>query len=585
MRQFFKFLFASCLGTLIALFIVFFIVAGSIGAIASKANQPVSISSNSVLHLKLNNPIPELTDNIETASFELNPQRVLGLHDMVNVIEQAAEDDKIKGIFLEPEFTVSGFTTLSSLRQAIAKFKESGKFVYAYAPYYTQGAYYISSVSDEVALAPLGIVDWRGFSAQYPFFKDMLDRIGVDYEVFYAGRFKSASEPYRRNDMSEESKLQTRAFLEEMYRLMLEDVSASRSISVASLDAMANTYTGIDPEAAQESGLVDKLMYREAFLDEMREQLGLDAGDNIKFISPSDYYEEPVLQMKNDKIALIMAEGVIVDGKGQAAQVGDKDYVEIIEKIKQDDDIKAVVLRVNSPGGSAMASDHIWKALMDMRESGKPLVVSMGSLAASGGYYISAPADHIFAEPSTITGSIGVVSAIPQFQELLKQKIGVHFDSVKTGPFATGINPVFDMSEGEKRLLRTRTDQMYETFLQRVSEGRGMAVANVDSIAQGRVWVGTTAKEIGLVDELGGLDEAIAKAAELADLEEYATPVYPAPMNPWERLANDLMNPQESLQKMAVKEQLGSMYPYYRQLQEMADGHGMQMRLPFFVEQ
>ncbi len=585
MRQFFKFLFASCLGTLIALFIVFFIVAGGIGALVAESEAPQQISANSVLHLKLNQPIPELTDNVESASFELNPNKVLGLHDMVKAIKQAKEDDRIKGIFLEPEMTVAGYTTLSTLRASLADFKESGKFVQAYAPFYVQGAYYLSSVSDEVALAPLGIVDWRGFSAQYPFYKDMLDRIGVNYEVFYAGKYKSASEPYRRNDMSPESKEQTRAFLDEMYRLMLEDVSASRSITVAQLAALANEYAGINPEGALEGGLVDQIIYREGFLAKMRETLGLDTDDKINFVRLNEYYQAASPQFSTNKIAVVMAEGVIVDGKGQATQIGDKDYVKIIEGLRKDDDIKAVVLRVNSPGGSAMASDHIWQSLMDLRDTGKPLVVSMGSVAASGGYYIAAPANHIFAEPSTITGSIGVVSAIPQFQELLKQKIGVHFDSVSTGPFATGINPVFNMSEGEKRLLRNRTNQMYATFLDRVSTGRGMPVPAVDSIAQGRVWVGTTALDIGLVDELGGLDEAIAKAAGLAELEDYATPVYPAPKNQWQRLAEDLMNPQDALQKMALKEQLGSMYPYYRQLREMADGHGMQMRLPFLLEQ
>ncbi len=586
MRQFFKFLFASCLGTLIALFVIFAIVAGSIGALVSKAEQKAPVSANSVLHLKLNMPVPELMDNVETTSFELDPERALGLRDIIKAIEKAKNDDKIKGIFLEPEMPVASFTTLRAIRAALADFRSSGKFIYAYAPYYAQGGYYLSSVADKVTLAPLGVVDWRGFSAQYPFFKDVLDRIGVDYEVFFAGRYKSASEPYRRNSMSEPSKDQTRAFLEEMYRLMLEDVSANRELSTGVLDQLANTYAGIDPDVALSSGLVDQVIYREELMDQLREQIGLDSKDEINFVRLSSYYN-PVLDDVNsggEKIALLMAEGVIVDGKGQVAQIGDKTYVKLIQELKDDDNVKAVVLRVNSPGGSAMASDHIWQALMDLKASGKPLVVSMGSVAASGGYYIAAPADHIIAEPSTITGSIGVVSAIPQFQELLKQKIGIHFDSVKTGPFATGINPAFDMSEGEKALLRARTQKMYETFLSRVSTGRGMPVADVDSVAQGRVWVGTTAKEIGLVDQLGNLDDAIAKAAELANIKDYHTTTYPTPLHPWERLANELLSPKEAMQKMALKEQLGSFYPYYNYLKEMSDGQGMQMRLPFMMD-
>lgn len=586
MRQFFKFLFASCLGTFIALFVIFFIVVGSIGALAGKADQATPVSANSVLHLKLNQAIPELMDNVETASFELDPERILGLRDIIKAIEKAKDDDKIKGIFLEPEMPMASFTTMRAIREALVDFRTSGKFIYSYAPYYAQGGYYLSSVADKVTLAPLGVVDWRGFSAQYPFFKDVLDRIGVDYEVFFAGRYKSASEPYRRNSMSEPSKDQTRAFLGEMYRLMLEDVSETRGLSTAALDRLAATYAGIDPDDALSTGLVDQIIYREELLDQLRGQIGLDSNEDINFVKLSGYYN-PLLEDVNhggEKIALLMAEGVIVDGKGQVAQVGDKTYVKLIEKLKNDKSVKAVVLRVNSPGGSAMASDHIWQALMDLKASGKPLVVSMGAVAASGGYYIAAPADHILAEPSTITGSIGVVSAIPQFQELLKQKIGVHFDSVKTGPFAAGINPAFDMSEGEKALLRTRTQKMYETFLSRVSTGRGIPVAAVDSVAQGRVWVGTTAQEIGLVDELGNLDAAITKAAELASLEDYHTTTYPSPQHPWERLANELLNPQDALQKMALKEQLGSFYPYYNYLKEMSDGQGMQMRLPFMME-
>jgi protease-4 len=553
--------------------------------VVSKTEQKPAVSANSVLHLKMNQPVPELMDNIETASFELNPNRTLGLHDIIDAIEKAKEDDKIKGIFLEPEMPTASFTSLRSIRAALLDFRESGKFIYSYAPFYIQSGYYLASAGDKITLAPLGIVDWRGFSAQYPFYEDMLTRIGVNFEVFYAGRYKSASEPYRRNSMSKESKEQTRAFLEEMYRIMLEDVSTSRQLSTADLDNMANTYAGINPELALSGGLVDQIVYREELLLQMREQLGIASDDDINFVKLADYYDPTLKNDRNssNQIALLMAEGVIVDGKGKIAEVGDKTYVKLIQELQEDDDVKAIVLRVNSPGGSAMASDHIWQALMNLKTSGKPLVVSMGSVAASGGYYIAAPADHIIAEPSTITGSIGVVSAIPQFQDLLKQKLGVHFDSVQTGPFATGFNPVFDMSEAEKALLRSRTDQMYETFLSRVSTGRGMPVAEVDSVAQGRVWVGTDAYRIGLVDQLGNLDDAITKAASLAELEDYTTAAYPTPVHPWERLVNDLLEPKEALQEMALKEQLGTFYPYYCYMKQMADGKGMQMRLPFMM--
>lgn len=588
MAQFFKFLFASCLGTLVALFLLFFIVAGSIGAIAeSSTTTVVNVKPNSVLHLRMNKPIPELQDNVENASFELKHDPILGLHDMLDVIETAKEDDNIKGIFLEPEFMMTGFTSTAAIRDAIQNFKESGKFVTAYSGVYSQGGYYLSSVADEVNLAPLGIVDWRGFSVQYPFFKDILSRIGVEYEVFYAGRYKSASEPYRRNNMSDASKEQSRAFLEEMYRLMLADVSKTRDLTTQQLRQLADAYTGIQTEQALSEGLVDRVVYREAVVDGLRESLGLEEQKKINFVKPSEYFTAKVKSQRNrdgGRIAVLIAEGVIIDGEGKGAQIGDKTYVKLIEEIADDEEVKAVVLRVNSPGGSAMASDHIWQALMDLKSTGKPLVVSMGSVAASGGYYIAAPADAIFAEPSTITGSIGVVSAVPQLQDMLKQKLGVHFDSVSTGPFATGINPVFDMSEGERRILQSRTDVMYKTFLSRVSEGRGMEVLDVDSVAQGRVWVGTMAKQIGLVDKLGGLDEAIADVAERANLSDYHTVQYPKPKTPWERLFEDLMDNQSVVNNMVLQEQLGELYPYYQQVHEMATAKGPQMRLPMMLD-
>ena len=589
MRQFFKFLFASCLGTSIALFLLFFIFLGIGASFASKGGTSKTtehISANSVLHLKFDEVIPELTDNVQEAKFELDPQKTLGLHDIVASIKYAKTDDDIKGIFIEADQIQAGFTTLASIRNAIDDFKASGKFVYAYAPYYTQGAYYLASAGNKVALAPLGIVDWRGFSSTRMFFKDALERIGVHHEVFYAGKFKSASEPYRRNDMSENSKLQTHAFLDEMYRIMLEDVGNSRSITTSQLRDLANKYTGIDPQGALDGDLIDELIYREAFLEEIREEIGLDSDEKINFVKLTNYQSArvPFQEVHGEKIAILVAEGVIVDGKGEASKIGDKKYVKLIEKLRMDDNVKAVVLRVNSPGGSAMASDHIWQALMDLKATGKPVVASMGYLAASGGYYISCAADSIFAEPSTITGSIGVVSAIPQLQKMLNEKIGVHFDSVKTGPYAHGINVVFDMSEGEKALLENRTKAMYQTFLSRVSEGRKMPIAAIDSIAQGRVWVGTTAAEIGLVDRIGDLNDAIQTAADMAGLTDYETQMYPKQASPWERMLKEIMDPEEMMKTSMMKEQLGSLYPYYVQYKEMTDSKGLQMRLPIVVE-
>ncbi len=585
MRQFFKFLFASCLGTFIALIAIFALGLGSLTSLATSAVKTKEISANSVLHIELNEEIPELMDNVEAVSLELNSNRILGLHDIIRAIQEAKDDDDIKGILLEVDAIQSGFSNLQVLREALADFKGTGKFIHGYAPYYTQGAYYLVSVSDRVSLAPYGIVDWRGFSAQIPFFKTAMDRLGIDAEVFYAGRYKSATEPYRRTNMSPASKEQTEAFIEAMYQQMLAEVSASRGVPVAELRSAANTYAGLRTEYALQTGLVDEVEYREEVLADLRDQIGLAEDAKVKFARLNDYYHARVSSTpyQRDKVAVLIAEGAIVSGRGQAGQIGDERYVKLIEDLRQDDNVKAVVLRVNSPGGSANASDHIWQALVDLKASGKPVVVSMGSYAASGGYYIACIGDSIYTQPSTLTGSIGVYNIFPQFQEMLNDRLGITFDSVKTGPFATGLNPVFDLSPAEKQLMQNRTDYMYQTFLQRVSDGRNIPLAEVDSIAQGRVWVGAEAVEIGLADRLGNLQDAINGAAQLATLEDYQVITFPKPESPWERTLKDWLNQEEVITNIAMKRHLGAFYPHYQQLQEWVAEPGLQMRMPFYV--
>ena len=524
-------------------------------------------------------------DNIEASTLELNTDRTLGLHDIIRAVERAKNDDDIKGILLEVDMVMATFSNIQVLREALNDFKASGKFIHAYAPYYSQGAYYLASVSDRVSLAPYGIVDWRGFSAQIPFFKELMTRLGIDAEVFYAGRYKSATEPYRRTNMSPESRQQTDIFLEAMYRQMLEEVSVSRGVSVDELRDAAESYAGLRTEEALQSGLVDEIEYKEEVLADLRDQIGLSADTKISFARLHDYYQARVSSdpYQSDKIAVLIAEGTIVGGKGQAGQIGDERYVKLIEDLRKNDRVKAVVLRVNSPGGSANASDHIWQALTDLKATGKPLVVSMGAYAASGGYYIACLGDSIYTQPSTLTGSIGVFTVFPQFQDFLNDQLGIHFDSVKTAPFATGLNPVFDLSPAEKQLMQNRTDQMYQTFLQKVSDGRGIPVAQVDSIAQGRVWVGTEAVDVGLVDEVGDLQDAIRSAAHMAQLQDYQVITFPKPEHPWERLLKEWTNQEEVITRLALKRQLGSFYPQYRQMEELTQNSGLQMRMPFYV--
>jgi len=586
MAQFFKFLLASCLGVIIASAVVFFGIIGIIGAMASQGNVPKPVSDDSVLRITFDNAIPEKTNNLEMDPFDFANDHILGVHDIIKSIEHAKTDDKIKGILIEADGVAAGFTTAGAVRRALADFKSSGKFIIAYSDYYTQGAYYMVSVADEIYVNPLGMVDFRGFAAQVPFFKDMLDRLGLKMQVFYAGKFKSATEPYRRDNMSEESKLQLREYLNELYAVMLNDISESRGVSVADLRKAADSYAANDPEAAVKLDLVDAVGYRDDALQDIRERIGLETDKSINTISLEDYSQSfKTSDSGSDKIAVVYAEGTILDGKGDLGSVGSERYTKIINKIRKDDKIKAVVLRINSPGGSAIASENIWRELSLLRETGKPVIASMGDYAASGGYYIACMADTIFAEPTTLTGSIGVFNIIPSAQKMLADKAGIRFDTVKTGRYAAGISPFYDLSEDEKQLIQRRTEQTYDIFLRRVAEGRKMDKAKVHEIAQGRVWTGVTADKIGLVDEIDTLNNAIATAARMAGLEDYRISEYPQTKEPIEQFFDKFLNEdEEPYSKVLMRKQLGAWYPYYRYFEDIQNSHGMQARLPFVLQ-
>jgi protease-4 len=587
MKQFFKFFFASCLGTLIALIVVTFLGIGMISALASQADQVKPIGANSVLHLKLNQVLPELTNNAEIDPFDLDNQKVLGVSDIVYAIDKATQDDRIQGIFIEVDMLPAGFASASVLREALDQFKtKSGKFIIAYSKYYTQGAYYLSSVADEIYVHPVGLVDFRGFAAFTPFYKGMLDKVGVNMQIFYAGKFKSATEPFRRTDMSPENKEQLREYISSFYDKLLNDISASRNISTSELHRIADNYLAGDVQKAKDLGMVDFVGYRNDALASMRTRLGLDEKDKVRTVKLVDFYNNNPrrinLSIKN-KIAVVYAEGTIVDGKGSLGSVGDDKYVKVFDDLRKDDKVKAVVLRVNSPGGSAMASESMWNALMRLKEAGKPLVVSMGDYAASGGYYISAPADSIFAQEATLTGSIGVFSIIPSFQRMFNDKLGITFDSVKTGHFATGIGLTNDLDERESRFMQARTNELYRLFKTRVSEGRNIPPGEVEAIAQGRVWVGNRAVELGLADRIGGLEDAITSAANLAGLEEYRLSTYPHIKEPLIEFIESLTGQDEVRHKYLAKAKLGELYPYYQYLEEVNRVKGVQARLPFLV--
>jgi protease-4 len=421
-----------------------------------------------------------------------------------------------------------------------------------------------------------------------PFFKEMLDKVGIEMQVFYAGKFKSATEPYRLNEMSEQNKLQTREFLESIYRNFLEDISASRGIPVEDLKRIANNYEAGMASGALSSGLVDVIGHEEEVKQEIRERLGLDDDEKIPSVSLEDYNRSnPPLKdySVRDKIAIIFAEGSIVEGEGETGIIGDDKYMKIIEDLRNDASVKAIVLRINSPGGSALASENIWKELQLTRDEGKPVIVSMSDYAASGGYYIASASDSIFAEPNTLTGSIGVLSVIPNTRKLLDEKIGINFDSIKTADMATGINILFDMTPKEERFMYSLTDSMYETFLDRVAQNRGMTRDAVHEIAQGRIWTGSKGQEIGLVDRIGGLEEAIQSAASLASLEEYRLTEYPRVKDPFQQLLEEWLNMETgNATQSLLRHEAPEWYEHYKFLKDIRNAKGVQARLPFVVE-
>jgi len=588
MKQFFKFFFASCLGFIVGSVVLSLLSIAIFSSIAASGSQPKPIAANSVLHLTFDQPIPEQTNNVEAAPFDIENNKILGLHDYIHALETASKDDKIKAIFLDMQSVPVNFASSDLLRNALQECRDEGKFVIAYSKYYTQGAYYLASVADRVHVGPLGGVDFRGFSANVMFYKDMLDRIGVKMQVLYAGKFKGATEPYRRNDLSDENRLQIREFITHLYDHYVEEVGKSRGISPAKLKEIADAYSASDPAEAKALGLIDGVGYRDHVMSELRDAIGLSEKDKIKMVSLQRYYTNnpPKLNLSiKDKVAVIYAEGTILDGSGAPGSTGDTKYVKIIDKLRNDSKVKAVVLRVNSPGGSAMASENMWRSLSLLKEAGKPVVVSMGDYAASGGYYIACMADSILAQKNTITGSIGVFSIIPSTQELFNDKIGIHFDTVKTGQYSLGLNTVYDMSPAERALFQKQTNRLYDIFIQRVSDGRDIPVADVREIAEGRVWTGTKALEIGLVDRIGDLEDAIAVAARMGELDDYRITTYPKVKEPLMQLIEELTGTgdTEVLQDKLIRSQMGDFYPYYRQVKDVTSMKGVQARLPIVV--
>ena len=591
MNQFFKFMFASCLGTALALILLTVIGIGWISSLATAATAKtkVAVKPNSVLELDFKNAIPEKTNNLPMDPFDFDQDNVLGLSDLVAAIRKAKEDPDIKGIYINATLVMAGKATASVLRQELENFKGSGKFVVAYANYYSQGAYYLASVADSVYLNPMGAVDFRGLSSMIAFYKGMIDKLDVQMRIFYAGKFKSATEPFRMDKMSDENRLQIREYLGALNDIYMRDIGASRHIPEAELRQIADRFDGRSAKSALQARLIDRIAYEDEAFEAMKGKIGLDEKEKLTRIKVEDYFSAKVRKLDfsaKDKIAVVYAEGTLQDGEnGEPGEIYDAKYVKILRKLRQDETIKAIVLRINSPGGSVMASENIYREILLCKAAGKPVVASMGDLAASGGYYIACPADSIFAEPNTITGSIGVFGMIPILQKTMKDKLGITYDTVRTGRHSAFGTPFIDFSDEESRMIQDRVESVYEDFLQKVATGRKKTRDEVHEIAQGRVWPGSKAKALGLVDEMGGLDRALASAAKLAGVEKYRLTEYPRTKTGLEQLLDQLTRKkdedEEGVKSWLIRTELGEMYPMYKTMRDLRRNQGVQARLPY----
>ena len=578
----------NVLATLVALIIftgaIFVIFLIGIGIISSTGEQPVDISDNSVLHLKIDRPILERSVENPFGDVVMFSGRAtgVGLKELKEAVRRAAEDDRIQGILLEPKFLYAGLAKLYELRQELEKFKESGKFILAYGEYYTESEYYLASVADEVYLPEEGMLEFNGFRAEYNFIKGTFDKLGIEAEVFKAGDYKSAVEPFTRTEMSDESRAQTKLLLNSFYTTYLEDIARTRVPDENELANIADSMLATTAKKAFKYELITDTKYFDQVIEELKFRTDVDSAGKLKSVSLSPYLTSTSsLYDGSERIAVVFADGEIVNGKSNMENIGSESLSRQLRKLREDDRIKAVVLRINSPGGSSLASDVIWREVL-MTSEVKPIIASMSDLAASGGYYIAMACDTIVAQPMTVTGSIGVYSMHFNAKEFLENKLGITTDVVKTGLLADIFTVARPFTEYEKKMFQKSAEETYDTFLNKAAHGRDLTYEQVDAVAGGRVWSGTQAKAHGLVDAIGGLDEAVAIAADAAGLErdEYRLRYYPPQKTLIEQLISDLSGGYE---ESRMKEELGDLYPLVRKIKNLRHHEGVQARMPFDI--
>jgi len=547
------------------------------------------ISPNSVLRISLEQPMPDKTNNIESSPLSFANRTFVGIVDAVKLIKHAKTDENIKGIYINPGPGMAiGSAALKDLHDALLDFKTSKKFVIAYGEALSQGGYYLSSTADDIYLNPVGEVYFKGLGMSIMYFKNLMDKLKIKMNVFYVGKFKSATEPFRSDHMSPENRLQLKTFLNGMFSQMVEDIARNRKLDPAAVKKVADELSIQAPEDALALNFIDKLAYEDEVFEEIKTKLKLKAKDKINFVSLNEYYDGTTLEKDynaKEKIVLIYAEGEINDSDSHDAVIGGKSYVRYLRKARLDDKVKAVVLRVDSPGGSAYASEQMWHEIDLLKKAGKKVIVSMGNLAASGGYYISCAADRIFANNNTITGSIGVFGMIPNVSGFYNDKLYLTMDSVKTGPNGLGINGYYDMTPAETSLIQRSIESIYKTFTKRVADGRKLSIETVDSLAQGRIYSGKDAVKIGLVDEIGDVEDAIASAASMAKLKEYRLVEYPETKPPFEKFMEKLSGKEtdDNAVKAAVTRELKAIAPEYIEVKRLLQNNRIQARLPMTI--
>lgn len=587
MKTFLKYVLATITGIIIVSILFIVIMLASFSAMMVAGDKPASVAENSVLVLKAGVSIPDKGNKSPYAGIDLINMTITpapGLNEILHNLEKAAADDKIKGVLIENGMVPSGWATTGELREGLEKFRESGKFVIAWSDYVMmQEGYYLSTAADKIYINPSSTVDFKGLSGEVLFYKNALEKLGVEVQVIRHGKFKGAVEPYILDELSKENREQISSYVGSIWSHVLADISSARGISIENLNSIADNLTGYVAPGALAAGLVDGLLYHDQLIDTLKIRSGLTTDDKIALVPMNKYTRVPESKkttFSRKKISVVYASGSIVNGRGNETSIGGDSFRDVIRKERKDTSVKAIVLRVNSRGGSAIASDMIWREL-ELAARDKPVVISMGNYAASGGYFIAAPGTKIFASPTTITGSIGVFGLVPNAGKLMEQKLGINFETVETNANSDFPSVYRPMNTVEKEAMQRTIENTYSDFVNKVSSGRKMTFNAVDSIAQGRVWSGADAMKLGLVDGVGGLTAAIEEAAKLAGLENYSVRELPVSEDPLTRMISQFG---AEIKMRVLKNELGEFERIFDELREIRDLSGVQTRLPYFLE-